>query len=121
MAGVFAAYVADLDRPESPLDADTLRAYASRVRQFLVWVADAIESGAVDGDPLADVSRRSAGATGPRALVKPGRLFCAPHASSTSAGGYQYRYGVSCRTRRRSNGTCPPILRRPTAMAASLP
>jgi hypothetical protein len=37
-----------MSRPGGPLDADTIRAYLSRVRQFLTWLVNA----AVDGDPL---------------------------------------------------------------------
>lgn len=57
-AGAFDAYLADLSRPGSPLDADTVRGYASRVRQYLVWLGGALDAGAVDGDPLADPAAR---------------------------------------------------------------
>jgi site-specific recombinase XerD len=48
MQSVHATYVTALEH--APVDADTRRAYASRVRQYLVWLADAD----ADGDPLAD-------------------------------------------------------------------
>jgi hypothetical protein len=37
-------------KPGGPLDADTVRAYCSRVRQFLAWLATAD----VDGDLTVD-------------------------------------------------------------------
>lgn len=47
--GVFDAYAAALEH--APLDADTRRAYASRVRSYLAW----LDAAAIDGpDPLAD-------------------------------------------------------------------
>ncbi|MGH3862735.1 tyrosine-type recombinase/integrase [Actinokineospora sp.] len=52
MSEIFAAYVAAVSAPGGPLDGDTVRAYVSRVRQFLAWLAEAQEAGAVDGDPL---------------------------------------------------------------------
>ncbi len=58
MMAVFDAYVTDIDRPSSPLDADTIRVYISRVRQYLVWLADTLDAGGVDGDPLADPTAR---------------------------------------------------------------
>ena len=45
---VFDAYTAELSRPGGPLDADTIRVYASRVRQYLAWLAGAD----IEGDPL---------------------------------------------------------------------
>lgn len=51
---MFDAYVADLARPGGPLDADTVRVYASRVRQYLAW----LEGADVDGDPLAEPAAR---------------------------------------------------------------
>ncbi|MGB0091739.1 MAG: hypothetical protein WBP81_04310 [Solirubrobacteraceae bacterium] len=44
---MFGAYVAAL--ASAPLAAHTRRTYASKVRQYLVWLAGA----EVDGDPLA--------------------------------------------------------------------
>jgi hypothetical protein len=58
-AELFAGYAAAVSKPGGPLDADTIRAYCSRVRQFLAWLADAIDAGAVDGDPLADPDARN--------------------------------------------------------------
>jgi integrase len=57
-AELFAGYTAAVAAPRGPLDGDTVRAYCSRVRQFLAWLADAVEAGAVDGDPLASVAAR---------------------------------------------------------------
>jgi site-specific recombinase XerD len=47
-------YIDEMSRPGGPLDADTTRAYTSRVRQFLTWLANAD----VDGDPLNDPAAR---------------------------------------------------------------
>ncbi len=53
-ATVFDAYAAELSRPGGPLDATTIRVYASRVRQYLAWLAIAD----VNGDPLAEPAAR---------------------------------------------------------------
>ena len=53
-AGVFADYQANLTKPGGPLDADSVRVYCSRVRQYLAWLA----GGMVDGDPLTDPDAR---------------------------------------------------------------
>jgi integrase/recombinase XerC len=45
-------YVAALQH--APVDENTRRAYASRVRQYLAW----LQTAAVDGDPLADAAGR---------------------------------------------------------------
>ena len=47
-------YERQLEQARSLLDADTRRAYASRVRQFLIWLDQAQEAGLVQGDPLAE-------------------------------------------------------------------
>ena len=49
---MFGAYVAAL--ASAPLSAHTRRTYASKVRQYLVWLAGA----EVDGDPLASAVGR---------------------------------------------------------------
>ncbi|HKR50868.1 MAG TPA: tyrosine-type recombinase/integrase [Pseudonocardiaceae bacterium] len=49
---IHAGYVEQL--AAAPLDDDTRRAYASRVRQFLAWLPGAV----IDGDPLADAAAR---------------------------------------------------------------
>ena len=49
---MFGAYVAAL--ASAPLAAHTRRTYASKVRQYLVWLAGA----EVDGDPLASAEGR---------------------------------------------------------------
>jgi len=54
-AGVFNDYQTAVAKPGGPLDADTIRAYLSRVRQYLAWLAGV----AVDGDPLADPHARN--------------------------------------------------------------
>lgn len=51
---MFDGYVAAKHLPGSPLDADSVRDYCSRVRQYLARLAVAVEAGAVDGDPLAE-------------------------------------------------------------------
>lgn len=53
-AELFAGYVAEVSAPGGPLDADTVRAYCSRVRQFLAW----LDGTDVDGDPLASAAAR---------------------------------------------------------------
>lgn len=50
----FAGYEAVLTKPGFPLDSDTVRAYLSRVRQYLVW----LDQAALDGDPLTDPAAR---------------------------------------------------------------
>jgi len=52
VAGVFADYETYVAQPDGPLDANTVRVYTSRVRQYLAWLAAALESGTVDGDPI---------------------------------------------------------------------
>lgn len=54
-AELFAGYAAAVSAPGGPLDDDTVRAYCSRVRQFLAWLADAD----INGDPLADPHARN--------------------------------------------------------------
>lgn len=51
---MFADYQEQIARHGEPLDANTVRVYTSRVRQYLAWLAAAIAGGAVDGDPFAD-------------------------------------------------------------------
>lgn len=50
----FAGYEAVLTKPGFPLDADTVRNYLSRVRQYLVW----LDATNLDGDPLTDPAAR---------------------------------------------------------------
>jgi site-specific recombinase XerD len=52
-ATVYAAYTRELTRPGGPLDPDTVRAYASRVRQFLAWLPDAEGAEHALSDPSA--------------------------------------------------------------------
>jgi len=54
LTAAFHHYVGVLDRPGGPLDADTVRAYRSRVRLFLGW----LDGADVDGKPLADPAAR---------------------------------------------------------------
>lgn len=61
------AYTAELAWPDGPLDADTIRVYASLIRQYLAWLTTAD----VDGVPL----------TGPAArdcTVRDYRTTCSP-------------------------------------------
>jgi Site-specific recombinase XerD len=58
VAGVFADYEEKVARPGGPLDADSVRVYRSRVRQYLAWLAAALADGAVEGDPLTDPDAR---------------------------------------------------------------
>ncbi len=53
MGEVHATYVEGLR--SAPVDDDTRRAYASRVRQYLAWLSGA----AAEGDPLADPVARN--------------------------------------------------------------
>ncbi len=55
---MFAGYAAQITRPGGPLEAATVRVYLSRVRQYLAWLADAIEAGGIDGDPITDSAAR---------------------------------------------------------------
>lgn len=57
-AEVFSRYQFALSRAGSLLDPDTVRAYLSRVRQYLAWVDEATAGGLLEGDPLADTSAR---------------------------------------------------------------
>jgi integrase/recombinase XerC len=50
-AAVYDAYTRELGRPGGPLDPDTVRAYASRVRQFLAWLPDADGAAAALSEP----------------------------------------------------------------------
>jgi integrase/recombinase XerD len=63
---VFAEYERSLADPGGPLDADTVRVYTSRVRQYLAWLAAAQADNAVEGDPLNDSDARDRAARGYR-------------------------------------------------------
>lgn len=56
LEAVHATYSAHLAR--APLSAETRRTYASKVRGYLAWLAQATTDGLVDGDPLADPHAR---------------------------------------------------------------
>lgn len=58
LAAVLADYGRKVARPGRPLEADSVRVYRSRVRQYLAWLADALADGAVEGDPLTDPDDR---------------------------------------------------------------
>jgi site-specific recombinase XerD len=62
--GVYEAYADQVAGP-GPLDGDTVRAYLSRVRQFLIWLQDADAS----GDPLTDPASRDGAARDYRAFL----------------------------------------------------
>jgi integrase len=51
---VFADYEEHIARQGAPLDANTVRLYTSRVRQYLAWLAAALTEGTVEGDPITD-------------------------------------------------------------------
>jgi integrase/recombinase XerC len=55
---VFAEYERSVAKPGEPLNADTVRVYVSRVRQYLAWLAAALADGMVEGDPLTDPDAR---------------------------------------------------------------
>jgi integrase len=67
VAGVFADYKEHVVRHGGPLDANTVRVYASRVRQYLAWLATALADGTVVGDPFADPDVRDQAVRGYRA------------------------------------------------------
>ncbi|HZB32299.1 MAG TPA: tyrosine-type recombinase/integrase [Streptosporangiaceae bacterium] len=54
VAGVFADYETYLAQTDGQLDANTVRVYTSRVRQYLIWLAAALETGTFGGDPITD-------------------------------------------------------------------
>ena len=64
-AAVFDDYAAEVSRSGGPLDADTVRAYLSRLRQFLAWLPDAD----THGDPLAEPAARDGAARDYRAFL----------------------------------------------------
>ncbi|MFG2002136.1 tyrosine-type recombinase/integrase [Spirillospora sp. NPDC048911] len=70
LRSIFAEYERDVAKPGSPLDADTVRAYASRVRQYLAWLAAASADGPAGGDPLADPGARDMAARHYRAHLE---------------------------------------------------
>ena len=55
---MFAEYELSVAEPGGPLDADTVRVYTSRVRQYLAWLASALTDGTVQGDPLTEAAAR---------------------------------------------------------------
>ena len=57
-AAVFTAYERLIAKPGGPLDSDSVRVYCSRVRCYLTWLAGALATGEVDGDPLGDPAAR---------------------------------------------------------------
>lgn len=58
VAVVFAGYLAQVTRTGGVLDGDTVRVYCSRVRQYLAWLAQALQAGGIEGDPLSDPAAR---------------------------------------------------------------
>jgi hypothetical protein len=46
-AAVFTAYEQQVAKPGGPLDADSVRVYCSRVRQYLIWLAGALAAGRI--------------------------------------------------------------------------
>jgi Phage integrase, N-terminal SAM-like domain. len=55
---VFADYEKKVARAGGPLDANSVRVYRSRVRQYLAWLATALADGAIEGDPLTNPDAR---------------------------------------------------------------
>ncbi|MFG2006740.1 tyrosine-type recombinase/integrase [Spirillospora sp. NPDC048911] len=55
---MFAAYQRDVAAPGGSLDTGTVRVYVSRVRQYLAWLAAALATGTVQGDPLTEPDAR---------------------------------------------------------------
>jgi integrase/recombinase XerD len=55
---VFAEYERSVAKPGGRLDANTVRVYLSRVRQYLAWLAAALDDHTADGDPLTDPDAR---------------------------------------------------------------
>ncbi|GAA2428193.1 site-specific tyrosine recombinase XerD [Actinomadura vinacea] len=66
LQAVFAAYQRGIALPSESLDADTVRVYASRVRQYLAWLAIALADGTAEGDPLTDPDASDRAARGYR-------------------------------------------------------
>ncbi|GAA0341786.1 tyrosine-type recombinase/integrase [Actinoallomurus spadix] len=64
-AAAYDDYEQELTRAGGPLDPDTVRAYLSRVRQFLAWLPDAD----VGGDPLTGPAARDGAARDYRAFL----------------------------------------------------
>jgi integrase/recombinase XerC len=58
VADVFADYETQIARQGEPLDANTVRVYTSRVRQYLAWLATALADDTVKGDPFTDPDAR---------------------------------------------------------------
>ncbi|MEU5876267.1 tyrosine-type recombinase/integrase [Spirillospora sp. NPDC047279] len=58
LQAVFAVYERGLTQPSGALDAGTVRVYASRVRQYLAWLAAAFAAGTIEGDPLTEPAAR---------------------------------------------------------------
>jgi integrase len=58
LRAVFANYERGLAQRRGLLDAGTVRVYASRVRQYLAWLAAAVADGTVEGDPLTEPDAR---------------------------------------------------------------
>lgn len=52
LQAVFAEYECSIAAPGSSLNADTVRVYASRVRQYLAWLATDLRARAPEDDPL---------------------------------------------------------------------
>jgi integrase/recombinase XerC len=55
---VFADYETYLVLADGKLDANTVRVYTSRVRQYLAWLAAALDAGTVSGDPITNPDSR---------------------------------------------------------------
>jgi integrase len=58
LAAVLADYGHKVARQGRPLEANSVRVYRSRVRQYLAWLAATLADGAVEGDPLNDPDAR---------------------------------------------------------------
>jgi integrase/recombinase XerC len=58
LQAVFAEYEQSVATPGGPLDADTVRVYVSRVRQYLAWLAAALAEHSIEDDPLTDPDAR---------------------------------------------------------------
>jgi integrase len=97
MQAVHAQYARQLETVGGLLDEDTRRAYASRVRMYLIWLHEAREAGLVQGDPLAEQRAADYAVRDYRAhmLTVLGRSLETVNAHLTALGDFYRRRGMS--------------------------
>lgn len=101
LGSAFDEYVAALERPGGPLDADTVRVYRSRVGRFLEWLSGAD----VDGEPLANPGARDWAVRDYRTflLTVAGRKPSTVNAHMTAIADFYRRRGLGPATARRED------------------